>query len=51
VGAHDPGIGVNVARLPELPPAVERVHFRISGTGWHDESEYEVRVAYDTHEV
>ena len=51
VATQDPGIGVHVAHLPELPRSVERVHFRISGTAWQEEKEYEVRVSNDGHEV
>jgi glucoamylase len=47
----DPGLGVNVARLPVLPPAIDRVRFRVTGEGWDDEKEHEVRVLDDINEL
>ena len=44
IATDDPGLGVHVARLPELPADVDCLRFRITGDGWSDEAEYEVRV-------
>lgn len=38
-------------RISEMPSAIERRHFPISGTAWDDEKEYEVLVANDNREV
>ena len=43
LATYDPGLGVHVARLPMQGPAVTSIRFRISGTGWDAEKEYEVQ--------
>jgi glucoamylase len=48
VETADPGLGVQVARLPVLPAAIESIRFRITGEGWDEGQEYEVRVRYET---
>lgn len=41
---RDPGLGVYVAHLPLLPARAERVQFHLSGAGWDERREYEVRI-------
>jgi glucoamylase len=44
IATYDPGMGVDIATLPEMPADVDCLRFRLTGEGWRDEAEYEVRV-------
>jgi glucoamylase len=44
LATHDPGLGAHVARLPPLPAGTQAVHFRLSGEGWDDAQEQEIRI-------
>ena len=43
LATYDPGLGVNVARLPLQNDENTIIRFRITGEGWEDKQEYEVR--------
>jgi len=40
----DPGLGVQMARLPVPKPTAQIIYFRIAGEAWNDNEEYQVRI-------
>ena len=44
VATEDPGLNIHVARLPKMAENVARIYFKITGTDWNSDKEYQVDI-------
>jgi len=44
IATEDPGINIHVARLPQLPEKTTRIYFKITGSDWNADEEYQVNI-------